>query len=178
MPDSLNEIEPMTLPIPDPANAAAETSPPPVRDKFSGPDAPSVLEFRFSHGNRPYRGTLTREKCLARLKLHGHIGVLPFTAQSPAARREILRLMNHKSVRGRLQLAAGQQIVFHGESVIDLPITGIDVVTTIVQVLIEGERLVAPILTCLKQAEAYFTAGADSSQSPSPSQAATSSPVT
>lgn len=167
----------MTLPMPDPANAAAGPSPPPATDKFSGPDAPSVLEFGFSHGNRPYRGALTRDKCQARLKLHGHVGELPFTAQSSAARQEILRLMNFKSTRGRLQLAAGQQIVFHGESAIDLPFTGIDVVTAIVQALIEGESTIAPILTCLKEAEAYFVAGAAPSSDAASSPAPTSSPV-
>ncbi len=167
----------MTLPTPDPANAAAGTSPPPATDKFSGPDAPSVLEFGFSHCNRPYRGTLTRDKCQARLKLHGHVGELPFTAQSAAARREILRLMTLKSTRGRLQLAAGQRIVFHGESAIDSPFTGIDVVTAIVQTLIEGESTIAPILTCLKEAEAYFVADAASSPVDAASPAPTSSPA-
>ena len=163
--------------MPNPANAATETPPPLPTDKFSGPDAPPVLEFGFSHGGRPYRGTLTRDKCQARLKLHGHVGELPFTAQSSAARQEILRLMNFKSTRGRLQLAAGQQIVFHGESAIDLPFTGIDVVTAIVQALIEGESTIAPILTCLKEAEAYFAAGDDSSPTDAASPASTSSPA-
>lgn len=170
-PDSRKEFEPTTLPTRDPANVAAGPSPPPATDKFSGPDAPSVLEFGFRHCNRPYRGTLTRDKCQAPVKLHGHVGELPFSAQSPPARREILRLMNYKSVHGRLQLAAGQRIVFHGEPAINLPFTGIDVVTAIVQTLIEEESTITPILTRLKEAEAYFVADAASSP------AATSSPA-
>ena len=158
----------------EPANTAAETSPPPATDKFSGPDAPAVLEFGFSHCNRAYRGTLTRDKCHAHLKLHGHVGVLPFTAQSSAARHEVLRLINHKSARGRLQLAVGQRIILHGESVIDLPITGIDVVTAIVQLMLDWDSMIAPILTCLKEAEAYFPAGADASLAPASSPAPTS----
>jgi hypothetical protein len=111
------------------------------------------LKFGFRYLDKPFRATVTQREGTAHLTLHGHLGTLPFSAQSSAARAGVLRLLKAKG-RGRLQLGPQLDITVHGDCDLPLPLTLSGILAGAVEILIESRGRILPLIEQLKLAAA------------------------
>jgi hypothetical protein len=148
------------------ANSETEAAPATAVDRIEAAVSAGPLKFGFRYLDKSFRATVTRDQGRARLMLHGHLGDLPFTAQSAPARAGLLRLMRskYKGPAGRFELGPNQAVLVHGHCGLELPLSAAGIVAGAVEILIAWRDRIGEIVAHLNEAAAA-PASAESSAS-------------
>lgn len=123
-------------------------------------DGTEPLRFGFRYLGKPFRATVTRGDGEARLAVHGHLGTLPFSAQSAEARAGILRMT--KGGRSCLEIGPKQDVFIHGKCDLVLPLTVSGILAGAVEILIETRGRMVPVIEQLTLAEQAAAARVES----------------
>jgi hypothetical protein len=127
------------------ATAPAPGSPDPLAGQ--GPVA-----FGFRYLDKPFHATVTRGNGHARLAVHGHLGVVPFTAESAPVRAAILKLLRTKDARSasHFELAENHDVLMHGDCELGLPLCTAGIVAGAAEILIAARERIDAIVAQLQ----------------------------
>lgn len=117
----------------------------------SGKETIEEMSFEFTFRGVPFQARLGKKEDGGRLSLTGLIGQLPFSAQAPLARRQVLRIMSAANSATPLffETARLQEVVVKGESPLERPMTPTSIVTGIACLLVPGKGYIDLILEAL-----------------------------
>lgn len=99
-----------------------------------------AFEFGFFYQKCAFGVTACRQGNLLRIKLCAYLGLVPYSAQSANARRELLLILDTipKHLHFRFEITNTQQIFFLAEPMLDLPHTPIRILAAITGLLDEA----------------------------------------
>jgi hypothetical protein len=106
--------------------------------RLTARDRDAPLRFRFVYAEVPFAAEVsTGQTPLVRLA--ADFGALPYTIESPAARRWTLRLIQASAARkrGRLELTRDKEIRLRAEAVPPAPYTPVSIMATVTALLLD-----------------------------------------
>lgn len=120
-----------------------------------GPDplaGQGPIAFGFRYLDKPFRAMVTRGDGHARLSVCGHLGVVPFTAESAPVRAAILKLLRTKDTpsASRFELAENHDVLVHGDCELGLPLCTAGIVAGAAEILIAARERIDAIVAQLE----------------------------
>jgi hypothetical protein len=106
-------------------------------------DAANVVEFTFAHDGIQYIARAEHRGEEGVLDVVGHLGLVPYSAESPEQRKTLFDRLNHHSDTGfgRVAVTPNQELVVTGPVAVALPITAVNILTAVTEFLLHVEPL-------------------------------------
>ncbi len=144
---------------------------------------PPPSQFHFVYKGIPFYGTVMGDEAGHELSLWGELGYIPFSAQSPRLRQNVLEIMRaaRNLPHARMVQEPGQKILILWQSSIPNPLTPEAMVTEIVRFILEsrafvqllGDYLAPPAIRA--EVAAYGAVADEPGEAPAASDAAAAS---
>lgn len=105
---------------------------------------PPASQFHFVYKGIPFYGTVIGDEAGHELSLWGELGYIPFSAQSPRLRQNVLEIMRaaRKLPHARMVQEPGQKILILWQNSLPNPLTPEAMVTEIVRFILESRAFV------------------------------------
>jgi hypothetical protein len=106
-------------------------------------DPPHPVEFTFAHDGIQYIARAVHRGEEGVLDVVGHLGLVPYSAESPEQRKTLFDRLNHHSDTGfgRVAITPNQELVVTGPVAVMLPITAVNILTAVTEFLLHVEPL-------------------------------------